>query len=512
MKRFCTGGMSLGALSREAHETLAMGVNRAGARSNSGEGGEDECRWVPVSDADGEGGSESFPHLKGLRNGDLALSKVKQVASGRFGVTPAYLMSAEQIEIKVAQGAKPGEGGQLPGAKVNSYIASIRACKPGVMLISPPPHHDIYSIEDLAQLIWDLHEINPNAKVSVKLVGQVGIGTVASGVAKADADVIQISGHDGGTGASPLTSVKHAGGPWELGLAEAHSQLIQNGLRDRVVLRVDGGLKTGYDVMMGALLGADEFGFGTIAMISVGCIVARICHTNNCPVGVTTQKEKLRKKFVGVPSDTFNFFLYAAEEVRQCLASLGYTSLGDLVGRSDLLSERAVTLEKTSNLDLRFVRQIPLLKTAEERECLKELPYVHAQQNTLDDELLARDDVQRAIYEHEHVTVHSSISNVDRTAAARISGAIAKAHGNRGWRGSLHLIYEGCTGQSFGFACLPGLDLEVRGEGNDYVGKSMHGGRIRIRPVDCIEGRSIGFEPSESIIIGNTCLYGATGG
>ena len=512
MKRFATGGMSLGALSREAHETLAMGVNRAGARSNSGEGGEDECRWVAVSDADEDGASPSFPHLKGLRNGDLALSKVKQVASGRFGVTPAYLMSAEQIEIKVAQGAKPGEGGQLPGAKVNQYIASIRACKEGVMLISPPPHHDIYSIEDLAQLIYDLHQINPTAKVSVKLVGQVGIGTVASGVAKADADVIQISGHDGGTGASPLTSIKHAGGPWELGLAEAHQQLILNGLRDRVVLRVDGGLKTGYDVIMGALLGADEFGFGTIAMISVGCIVARICHTNNCPVGVTTQKERLRAKFVGTPSDTYNFFYYAAEEVRHSLANLGYKSLGELVGRADLLRQKEQPLSKTSGLDLSFVEQIPKLITNEERACLKELEHTHAQTGTLDDELLARDDVRSAIDNHEDVTVESDICNTDRAATARISGAVAKAHGNTGWRGSLHFVFTGCAGQSFGFSCLPGLDLEVRGDANDYVGKSMHGGRIRIRPVDCIEGRSIGFEPSESVIVGNTCLYGATGG
>jgi len=513
MKRFCTGGMSLGALSREAHETLAIGVNRAGGRSNSGEGGEDECRWVKVADVEGDSGrSASFPHLKGLANGDSALSKIKQVASGRFGVTPAYLMSAEQIEIKVAQGAKPGEGGQLPGAKLNPYIASIRACKVGVMLISPPPHHDIYSIEDLAQLIYDLHQINPSAKVSVKLVGQVGIGTVASGVAKAGSDVIQISGHDGGTGASPLTSVKHAGGPWELGLAEAHQMLVLNGLRDRVVLRVDGGLKTGYDVIMGALLGADEFGFGTIAMISVGCIVARICHTNNCPVGVTTQKEKLREKFVGVPSDTLNFFTYAADEVRHSLAALGYTSLSELVGRADLLSQKEQPVAKTDHLDLSYIEKIPQLKTAEERACLLEDPAPHAQTDTLDDRLLARDDVKSAIYSGAHVTVESPICNIDRTATARITGAIAKEHGNRGWEGSLHLIFTGCAGQSFGFACLPGLDLEVRGDANDYVGKSMHGGRIRIRPVDCIDGREIGFEASESVIVGNTCLYGATGG
>jgi len=381
-----------------------------------------------------------------------------------------------------------------------------------VMLISPPPHHDIYSIEDLAQLIYDLHQINPTAKVSVKLVGQVGIGTVASGVAKAGSDVIQISGHDGGTGASPLTSIKHAGGPWELGLAEAHQQLVLNGLRDRVVLRVDGGLKTGHDVVIGALLGADEFGFGTIAMISVGCIVARICHTNNCPVGVTTQKEQLRKKFVGVPSDTFNFFVYAAEEVRSVLASLGYSSLSELVGRADLLEQRDKPLGKTSHLDLSYIKQIPILRSAEERACLAELEAPHAQTDTLDDELLAREEVRRAIDEHTHETVEATITNVDRTATARVTGQIAKAHGNHGWKGSLHFIFTGCAGQSFGFACLPGLDLEVRGDANDYVGKSMCGGRIRIRPVDCIEGRSIGFDPAESVIVGNTCLYGATGG
>jgi len=514
MKRFCTGGMSLGALSREAHETLAIGVNRAGGRSNSGEGGEDEIRWQTINDVDPDGKSTSLPHLKGLRDGDLARSKVKQVASGRFGVTPAYLMNADQLEIKVAQGAKPGEGGQLPGAKVNPYIASIRACKVGVMLISPPPHHDIYSIEDLAQLIYDLHQINPTAKVSVKLVGQVGIGTVASGVAKADADIIQISGHDGGTGASPLTSIKHAGGPWELGLSEAHQQLILNGLRDRVVLRVDGGLKTGHDVMIGALMGAEEFGFGTIAMIATGCIAARICHTNNCPVGVTTQKEKLRKKFNSVPEDMYNFFYYAAEEVRNTLAHMGYKSLSDVVGRADLLQQRQNPdlVAKTPNVDLQFVRQIPVLKTAEERAALVELEKPHAQMDTLDDELLAREDVQRAINNHEHVTVESPINNLDRCATARVTGTVAKLHGNRDWRGSLHFIFTGCAGQSFGFACLPGMDFEVRGDANDYVGKSMHGGRIRIRPVDCVEGRSIGFDASKSIIVGNTCLYGATGG
>ena len=509
MKRFATGGMSLGALSREAHETLAMGVNRAGGRSNSGEGGEDEARWVPIADADEEGHTPSFPYLKGVKNGDLARSKIKQIASGRFGVTPAYLMSAEQIEIKIAQGAKPGEGGQLPGAKVNDYIASIRACKPGVMLISPPPHHDIYSIEDLAQLIYDAHQINPKAKVSVKLVGQVGIGTVASGVAKADADVIQISGHDGGTGASPLTSIKHAGGPWELGLAEAHQALVLNNLRDRVVLRVDGGLKTGYDVVMGALLGADEFGFGTIAMIAVGCIMARICHTNRCPVGVTTQLEKLRLKFTGEPSDMYYFFQYVAEEARLVMASLGYSSLDELVGRADLLRQSDRALAKTTHLDLSYVGQMPDVKpgSAIGRAWQPELEAVHAQMNTLDDELLAREDVMRALDNHEDVVVETPIRNTDRTVGARVHGAVAVRHGNKGWTGSLKMIYTGSAGQSFGAFCLDGMEHVVVGEANDYVGKSMHGGSITVKTVE-----GAGFTPSESAIVGNTCLYGATGG
>ncbi|MEO1184991.1 MAG: glutamate synthase-related protein, partial [Cyanobacteria bacterium J06636_27] len=289
VKRFCTGGMSLGALSREAHETLAIAMNRFGGKSNSGEGGEDPVRFKALDNVDEAGHSATLPHLNGLRNGDTASSAIKQVASGRFGVTPQYLMNAKQIEIKMAQGAKPGEGGQLPGKKVSEYIASLRRSKPGVTLISPPPHHDIYSIEDLAQLIFDLHQINPQAKVSVKLVSEIGIGTIAAGVAKANADIIQISGHDGGTGASPLSSIKHAGSPWELGLSEVHRVLMENGLRDRVILRVDGGLKSGWDILMGAMMGAEEFGFGSIAMIAEGCIMARVCHLNSCPVGVASQ-------------------------------------------------------------------------------------------------------------------------------------------------------------------------------------------------------------------------------
>ncbi|BAU40574.1 Ferredoxin-dependent glutamate synthase 2 [Leptolyngbya sp. O-77] len=353
VKRFCTGGMSLGALSREAHETLAIAMNRIGGKSNSGEGGEDPVRYKVLDDVDDEGLSPTLPHLRGLKNGDRAASAIKQIASGRFGVTPEYLMSAKQLEIKMAQGAKPGEGGQLPGPKVSPYIAMLRRSKPGVTLISPPPHHDIYSIEDLEQLIFDLHQINPAAQVSVKLVSEVGIGTVAAGVAKANADIIQISGHDGGTGASPLSSIKHAGSPWELGLTEVHRVLMENKLRDRVLLRVDGGIKTGWDVVMAALMGGEEFGFGSIAMIAEGCIMARICHTNNCPVGVASQKEELRKRFPGTPEHVVNFFYFIAEEARSLLARLGYRSLNELIGRADLLKVRdGVSLTKTKALDL----------------------------------------------------------------------------------------------------------------------------------------------------------------
>ncbi|MEB3288318.1 MAG: glutamate synthase-related protein, partial [Leptolyngbya sp.] len=398
MKRFCTGGMSLGALSREAHEVLAIAMNRIGGKSNSGEGGEDPVRFNVLKDVDGEGQSPTFPHLRGLKNGDTASSAIKQVASGRFGVTPEYLMHAQQIEIKLAQGAKPGEGGQLPGKKVSPYIAMLRRSKPGVSLISPPPHHDIYSIEDLAQLIFDLHQINPKAGVSVKLVSEVGIGTIAAGVAKANADIIQVSGHDGGTGASPLSSIKHAGVPWELGLTEVHKVLLDNQLRDRVTLRVDGGLKTGWDVVMGALMGAEEFGFGSIAMIAEGCIMARVCHTNNCPVGVATQKEELRKRFTGVPEHVVNFFFYIAEEVRSLLARLGYANLLDIVGRSDLLKPRdGVKPAKTQSLHLETLINLPDVR--QDRSWLSH-EAVHSNGPVLDDTILADAEVQQAIQTH----------------------------------------------------------------------------------------------------------------
>merc|ERR1719301_390537 len=349
--------MSLGAISQETHECIAIAMNRIGGKSNSREGGEDPKRWEVMTDVK-DGTTENFSYLTGLQNGDIATSAIKQVASGRFGVTPHFLVNADQLEIKVAQGAKPGEGGQLPGKKVSPYIAGLRRSKPGVTLISPPPHHDIYSIEDLAQLIWDLHQVNENAKVSVKLVAEAGIGTVASGVAKANADIIQVSGHDGGTGASPVSSIKHAGGPIEMGLVETHRTLLANELRERVIVRADGGLRTGRDVLMMSAMGADEFGFGTTAMIATGCVMARICHTNNCPVGVATQREDLRKKFPGTPDDLVNFFLFVAEEVRAGLASVGLRNLDELCGRSDLLQQRTdVRPSKTGGFDSSFLTE-----------------------------------------------------------------------------------------------------------------------------------------------------------
>ncbi|PMB53985.1 glutamate synthase subunit alpha [Fischerella thermalis CCMEE 5201] len=505
VKRFCTGGMSLGALSREAHETLAIAMNRIGGKSNSGEGGEDPVRFTVLDDVDASGHSPTLAHLKGLRNGDTASSAIKQVASGRFGVTPEYLMSAKQIEIKIAQGAKPGEGGQLPGKKVSPYIAMLRRSKPGVTLISPPPHHDIYSIEDLAQLIFDLHQINPKAQVSVKLVAEIGIGTIAAGVAKANADIIQVSGHDGGTGASPLSSIKHAGSPWELGLTEVHRVLMNNSLRDRVILRVDGGIKSGWDIIMGALMGAEEFGFGSIAMIAEGCIMARICHTNNCPVGVASQREELRKRFTGMPEHVVNFFYFIAEEVRSLLARLGYRSLLDIVGRADLLKVRQdVHLNKTQALNLDCLLQLPDTKTDRSWLVHEE---VHSNGVVLDDQLLADPDIQAAISNHTVVTKTVPVVNTDRTVGARLAGAIASQYGDDGFGGQIHLNFQGSVGQSFGAFNLPGMILTLEGEANDYVGKGMNGGEIIIKPPAIAN-----YDSSQNVIIGNTCLYGATGG
>ncbi|AED90704.1 ferredoxin-dependent glutamate synthase [Arabidopsis thaliana] len=504
VQRFCTGGMSLGAISRETHEAIAIAMNRIGGKSNSGEGGEDPIRWKPLTDVV-DGYSPTLPHLKGLQNGDIATSAIKQVASGRFGVTPTFLVNADQLEIKVAQGAKPGEGGQLPGKKVSAYIARLRSSKPGVPLISPPPHHDIYSIEDLAQLIFDLHQINPNAKVSVKLVAEAGIGTVASGVAKGNADIIQISGHDGGTGASPISSIKHAGGPWELGLTETHQTLIANGLRERVILRVDGGLKSGVDVLMAAAMGADEYGFGSLAMIATGCVMARICHTNNCPVGVASQREELRARFPGVPGDLVNYFLYVAEEVRGILAQLGYNSLDDIIGRTELLRPRDISLVKTQHLDLSYLLSsvgTPSLSSTEIRK-----QEVHTNGPVLDDDILADPLVIDAIENEKVVEKTVKICNVDRAACGRVAGVIAKKYGDTGFAGQVNLTFLGSAGQSFGCFLIPGMNIRLIGESNDYVGKGMAGGEIVVTPVE-----KIGFVPEEATIVGNTCLYGATGG
>ena len=497
--------MSLGALSREAHETLAIALNRIGGKSNSGEGGEDPVRYGVLTDVDETGHSPTLPHLRGLRPGDTACSAIKQVASGRFGVTPAYLRSGQQLEIKVAQGAKPGEGGQLPGAKVDVYIAGLRNSKPGVPLISPPPHHDIYSIEDLAQLIHDLHQVHPAAKVSVKLVAEIGIGTIAAGVAKANADVIQISGHDGGTGASPLSSIKHAGVPWELGLAEVHRCLLDNGLRQRVILRADGGLKTGWDVVIAALLGAEEFGFGSVAMIAEGCIMARVCHTNTCPVGVATQKEALRRRFVGLPEHVVNFFLYVAQEVRQLISRLGLRSMDDLIGRVDLLSARNVALHKTRGVDMgSLLKPMP---HAHDRSWLAHDAEAHGNGATLLDGLLTDPDLLQAVDQHGSMGVDLEIANTDRSVGARLAGLIAAQHGNRGFGGRLQLRFRGCAGQSFGAFCIQGLEMVLHGEANDYVGKGMNGGRLVIVPP-----ATSSLQAGNHVILGNTCLYGATGG
>ncbi|XP_030515796.2 LOW QUALITY PROTEIN: ferredoxin-dependent glutamate synthase 1, chloroplastic/mitochondrial [Rhodamnia argentea] len=504
VERFCTGGMSLGAISRETHEAIAIAMNRLGGRSNSGEGGEDPIRWSPLTDVV-DGYSPTLPHLKGLQNGDTATSAIKQVASGRFGVTPTFLVNADQLEIKIAQGAKPGEGGQLPGKKVSAYIARLRNSKPGVPLISPPPHHDIYSIEDLAQLIYDLHQVNPKAKVSVKLVAEAGIGTVASGVAKGNADVIQISGHDGGTGASPVSSIKHAGGPWELGLTESHQTLISNGLRERVVLRVDGGFKSGFDVLMAAAMGADEYGFGSVAMIATGCVMARICHTNNCPVGVASQREELRARFPGVPGDLVNFFLYVAEEVRGMLAQLGFEKLDDVIGRTELLKPRDISLVKTQHLDLSYILRSVGFPKWSSTEIRKQ--EVHCNGPVLDDVVLADPEISDAIENEKLVSKTFNIYNVDRAVCGRVAGVVAKKYGDTGFAGQLNITFLGSAGQSFACFLTPGMNIRLVGEANDYVGKGMAGGELVVTPVE-----NIGCCPEDATIVGNTCLYGATGG
>ncbi len=483
LKRFDSAGISLGALSPEAHEALAEAMNRLGARSNSGEGGEDPSRY-----------------------GTIKSSKIKQVATGRFGVTPEYLVNAEVLQIKVAQGAKPGEGGQLPGGKVNGLIAKLRYAVPGVTLISPPPHHDIYSIEDLAQLIYDLKQVNPQALVSVKLVAEAGVGTIAAGVAKAYADLITISGYDGGTGASPLTSIKYAGAPWELGLAETHQTLRGNDLRGKVRVQTDGGLKTGLDVIKAAILGAESFGFGTAPMIALGCKYLRICHLNNCATGVATQNDKLRKDhYIGTVDMVINFFTFVAEETREWLAKLGVRSLGELIGRTDLLEVLPGDTERQQYLDLSPLLGSSHIPADKPQFCEvdKNPPFDLGE---LAEKMV--DMAMPAIRDQAGGEFSLDICNCDRSIGARVSGEIARLHGNQGMAAApITFRFKGTAGQSFGVWNAGGLNLHLEGDANDYVGKGMTGGKITIVPP-----AGSPFETQHSAIVGNTCLYGATGG
>jgi len=487
VKRFATGAMSFGSISKEAHETLAIAMNRIGGKSNTGEGGEDEARFIPDA------------------NGDLRRSAIKQVASARFGVTTNYLINADDLQIKISQGAKPGEGGQLPGHKVDDVIARVRHSIPGVGLISPPPHHDIYSIEDLAQLIFDLKNVNPQARISVKLVAEVGVGTVAAGVAKAHADVILISGYDGGTGASPVSSIRHAGIPWELGLAETQQVLVLNDLRSRVRLQVDGKLQTGRDVAIGALLGAEEFGFATTPLIAMGCIMMRKCHLNTCPVGVATQDPELRKKFAGQPEHVINFLFYVAEDLRRIMAELGFRKVDDMVGRVDCLVQRKnVDHWKAKGIDLSSVLYNPPMPSHVGRRCTQAQD--HGLYDALDGKLI--EQASDAIENLTPLSLNLPIRNVHRTVGAMLSGKIAKHRGSDGLPDdTIRILFHGCAGQSFGAFLAPGVTLTLEGEANDYVGKGLSGGRLIIYPP-----RNSKFVPEENILVGNVCLYGATSG
>ncbi|MGE3811104.1 MAG: glutamate synthase large subunit [Candidatus Nanopelagicales bacterium] len=487
VRRFSTGAMSYGSISGEAHETLAIAMNRLGAKSNTGEGGEDPERFVP------------------LANGDSKRSAIKQVASGRFGVTSHYLVNADDIQIKMAQGAKPGEGGQLPGHKVYPWVAKTRHSTPGVGLISPPPHHDIYSIEDLAQLIHDLKNSNPRARVHVKLVSEVGVGTVAAGVAKAHADVVLISGHDGGTGASPLTSLKHAGGPWELGLAETQQTLLLNGLRDRVVVQTDGQLKTGRDVVVAALLGAEEFGFATAPLVVMGCVMMRVCHLDTCPVGVATQNPVLRERFAGKPEFVENFFLFLAEEVREILAELGFRTLEEAVGHAELLDvSDAVSHWKAEGLDLGPILHVPALP--EGASLHQSVTQDHGLDKALDNQLiaLAADALERG----EPVRAHVEVRNVNRTVGTMLGSEVSRRFGGDGLPdGTIDITLTGSAGQSFGAFLPRGITLRLEGDSNDYVGKGLSGGRIVVRP-----DRRAQLVAEANVIAGNVIGYGATSG
>jgi glutamate synthase domain-containing protein 2/glutamate synthase domain-containing protein 1/glutamate synthase domain-containing protein 3 len=487
VRRFSSGAMSLGALSPEAHETLAIAMNRIGAKSNTGEGGEDARRYAPDP------------------NGDLRRSAIKQIASGRFGVTAHYLVNADQLQIKMAQGAKPGEGGQLPGHKVDDYIAMLRNSTPGVGLISPPPHHDIYSIEDLKQLIYDLRCANPAASVSVKLVSEVGVGTVAAGVAKANADHIVIAGQDGGTGASPQSSVQHAGLPWEIGLAETQQTLLLNDLRSRVRVEVDGGMRTGRDVVVGAMLGADEFGFSTAPLVAMGCILMRVCHLNTCPVGIATQDPVLRERFQGTPEHAVNYLFFVAEEVREIMASLGVRKFSDLIGRGDLLeAEPAIEHWKARGVDLTAVLAQPDIDEGAPRRSVR--PQEPVLDDHLDWELI--DACAPALDGGEKVRVERRVRNVHRCVGGILSGEIARRLGPDGLpEGTIQVAFHGSAGQSFGGWLAPGVTFTLLGETNDYAGKGLSGGILTVRPPE-----SAGFRAEENVIVGNTVLYGATAG
>ena len=516
VKRFATGAMSLGSISTEAHTTLAIAMNRIGGKSNTGEGGEDAMRYraemragrSTVKDGDtlssiiGKGAVE---HDISLKAGDSLRSKIKQVASARFGVTAEYLASADQLQIKMAQGAKPGEGGQLPGHKVSEYIAQLRYSVPGVGLISPPPHHDIYSIEDLAQLIHDLKNANPAASISVKLVSEVGVGTVAAGVAKAKADHVTIAGHDGGTGASPESSIKHAGTPWELGLAETQQTLVLNRLRGRIAVQVDGQMKTGRDVAIGALLGADEFGFATAPLVVEGCIMMRKCHLNTCPVGVATQDPELRRRFTGQPEHVVNYFFFVAEELREIMAELGFRTLNEMIGRSDLLDMRkGIEHWKAKGLDFSRVFHQPDMPPEVARfRCESQ---DHGLTRALDHQLIAA--AAPALEKNQPVRLTFKIRNAHRSVGAMLSGAVARRHGHEGLpEDTLHVAFEGIAGQSFGAFLARGLTFELQGATNDYVGKGLSGGRIVVYP-----DPSCPAKPEENIVIGNTVMYGAIDG
>jgi len=489
VKRFSTGAMSFGSISAEAHTTLAIAMNQIGGKSNTGEGGEEQERFEPLFD-----GSQNPKR-----------SAIKQVASGRFGVTTEYLVNSDMIQIKVAQGAKPGEGGQLPGHKVDARIAKVRHSTPGVGLISPPPHHDIYSIEDLAQLIYDLKNTNPEADISVKLVSEVGVGTVAAGVAKARADHITISGFEGGTGASPLTSIKHAGSPWEMGLSETHQTLVANRLRGRVALQVDGGLRTGRDVVVGALLGADEFGFSTAPLIAAGCLMMRKCHLNTCPVGIATQDPVLRKRFKGTPEHVVNYFFYVAEEVRQLLAEMGYRNIDEIIGQTQLLDqERLIDHWKASGLD--FTDLFHKVEMGDDVAIRHSETQDHNLGAVLDRTLIA--EAEPALTGKTPVRLEHRITNVDRSTGAMLSGEVAKRYGHKGLPDdTIAVTLRGTAGQSFGAFLSSGVSFDLIGEANDYVGKGLSGGRLVVRPSE-----KAGIVAENSMIVGNTVLYGAISG